>query len=485
MKKLLIAFIFVLFIILPLNVWAGAADLDGGVGLLGVGGGNVSDLVYDAIIWDGVTDESPSKNAVRDKIETLGSASISDTAYDATPWDGVTTISASKNAIRDKFVLVDTTLSAIPLDSDFGSNGLMERTAAGTYGIATDGTDYLSPTSFTTLIGAAYDTSGEFDTLFATKCDESVFGTSLDGVGISLVGTVLTTHDYLADIAGLTPAANNLIGWNGAGTDLENKSSLSVDITLNQYNILKGDASNDAEALALTTSELLGRLDADIVGIDIVTTIGDTDTKIPTEDAVDDFVKAGTATFTNKTFDTEGTGNAFKQFGYLQLINPHMVGAAVTAGLHTTDTDDYYGQVTFADEVETNNYVEYRLLVPPDFDSNVALTARFTFQLGGADTGDHVYKISHCCVAASASYTGVATTHPINLAYTADGSGADGDAEFATGTLTDWAGDLTASNLWVIRITRVGDADDAGDNIDASTVDSYSGPLVIRYGRTQ
>lgn len=33
---------------------------------------------------------------------------------------------------------------------------------------------------------------------------------------------------YLADIASLTPTANNLIGWNSGGTDLENKSSLNL-----------------------------------------------------------------------------------------------------------------------------------------------------------------------------------------------------------------------------------------------------------------
>lgn len=36
-------------------------------------------------------------------------------------------------------------LTDIPLDSDFGSNGIMERTGAGTYGIATEGADYYAP----------------------------------------------------------------------------------------------------------------------------------------------------------------------------------------------------------------------------------------------------------------------------------------------------------------------------------------------------
>lgn len=40
-------------------------------GTIPAGGGSVSDEAYDATTWDGVTDEAPSKNAVRDKIESL------------------------------------------------------------------------------------------------------------------------------------------------------------------------------------------------------------------------------------------------------------------------------------------------------------------------------------------------------------------------------------------------------------------------------
>ena len=65
----------------------------------------VLDEAYDATTWNGVV-EVPTKNAVRDKIETVTggetAALVSDTAYDATSWNGVTTIAPSKNAVRDK-----------------------------------------------------------------------------------------------------------------------------------------------------------------------------------------------------------------------------------------------------------------------------------------------------------------------------------------------------------------------------------------------
>lgn len=81
--------------------------------------GAVSDTAYDATSWDGVTTIAPSKNAVRDKIESLPAPSsvISDVAYDATTWDGVTTIAPSKNAVRDKIQ----TLAASGANSDITS----------------------------------------------------------------------------------------------------------------------------------------------------------------------------------------------------------------------------------------------------------------------------------------------------------------------------------------------------------------------------
>jgi hypothetical protein len=67
-----------------------------------IGSASVSDTAYGAG-WNGVTTVAPSKNAVYDQIETIGSASVSDEEYNATSWDGNTTIAPSKNAVRDKF----------------------------------------------------------------------------------------------------------------------------------------------------------------------------------------------------------------------------------------------------------------------------------------------------------------------------------------------------------------------------------------------
>ena len=42
------------------------------------GGASVSDTAYDATSWNGVTDEAPSKNAVRDKFESLPTVTVVD-----------------------------------------------------------------------------------------------------------------------------------------------------------------------------------------------------------------------------------------------------------------------------------------------------------------------------------------------------------------------------------------------------------------------
>jgi hypothetical protein len=62
----------------------------------------VPDEAYDPTNWNGSM-EAPTKNAVRDKIETLaaGIPTVSDTAY-GVGWNGDTTVAPSKNAVYDK-----------------------------------------------------------------------------------------------------------------------------------------------------------------------------------------------------------------------------------------------------------------------------------------------------------------------------------------------------------------------------------------------
>lgn len=188
----------------------------------------------------------------------------------------------------------------------------------------------------------------------------------------------------------------------------------------------------------------------------------------------------GTKTLTNTTLDASATGNVLKQYGYLILTHPTVFGSGVTQ--QTTVTSPLYGQALFSNSADkATNYVEYILTVPDDIDTAVDLTGKFKFILGGADTNDHEYEISMIDVAGSAVYD-TALADAVSLTYTADGSGADKDVQTAGApdTLTGWAAALAAGNYWRIRVAR--DGDNANDG---STVNSYSGPLIIRYGTTQ
>jgi len=161
--------------------------------------------------------------------------------------------------------------------------------------------------------------------------------------------------------------------------------------------------------------------------------------------------KATTDTFTNKTFDVAGTGNVFKMTNYLALSHPHNCDGT-GAVIQTTATANYYGQALFsASAAAASNYCEYRVTVPEDIDTAVDLkVARWKFQLSGADTGAHCYKISMSSVADSAAYAG-SLTNTINLPKAADASGASGDVETVSDiTLTDWRTSVTAGQLLVI-----------------------------------
>lgn len=191
---------------------------------------------------------------------------------------------------------------------------------------------------------------------------------------------------------------------------------------------------------------------------------------------------ASTTTFTNKTLDVDGTGNVLKQWSYIQLLgSAFKVRGSSTTAPGTTDTDILYGLPKFSNSADkANNYIDWLIQVPPDIDTATDLTATLQFRLGGADTGDHEYIVSMVSIAASAAVAGTPST-AVSLAYTADASGADGDYETTTETtLTSWKDNVTAGQLWRIRLERDGDHAN-----DTSTVDSYPLVLILKYKSTQ
>ena len=92
------------------NAWTTFAGPFAGTGATTFTGDvSVPDEAYDATAWNASV-EVPTKNAVRDKIETLaalagatftGDVIVPDEAYDATGWNGDLSV-PTKNAVRDK-----------------------------------------------------------------------------------------------------------------------------------------------------------------------------------------------------------------------------------------------------------------------------------------------------------------------------------------------------------------------------------------------
>jgi hypothetical protein len=183
---------------------------------------------------------------------------------------------------------------------------------------------------------------------------------------------------------------------------------------------------------------------------------------------------------TSKTFDV--ANNVLLMKGYIVLSHPHLVDGA-GAILQTNDTTvAYFGQAQFANgTAASGNFLEYRITVPEDLDTTVDLKVeRWKFRLGGSDTATHRYVISMQSVADSAAYVGT-PANAVNMDFAGDASGANGDVETVSNiTLTAWKSNVTPGALWVIRVAR-----DGNNGADASTVSSYSGPLVLSYGVTQ
>jgi len=268
----------------------------------------------------------------------------------------------------------------------------------------------------------------------------------------------------------ITKGANSSIfGVNSAGT-LGFYTSILIDDSAAQFK--SATASKGTLKVLLSTST-----DGKLMTLRSAHT---DDKTLDLPDATDTLVgKATTDTLTNKTLDVDGTGNVLKTWGYIVLANPTLCAAG--APMQTTNTARVFGQCKYGNGTDkATNYAEYILTVPPDIDTSVDLTAKFKFVLGDADTGDHEYEISMISIADSADNAS-APSNAVSLAYTADASGASGDVETAgETTLTDWKSNVTAGNLWYIRVARDGDHAN-----DGSTVDSYSGPLVIKYKKTQ
>jgi hypothetical protein len=173
-----------------------------------------------------------------------------------------------------------------------------------------------------------------------------------------------------------------------------------------------------------------------------------------------------------------------RQYDYIYLTHPHFIASTSNNTINTTSTTYKFGEAAFSNSASSQtNCAAYSTVVPEDIDTAINMSvARFKFTLGNTDTGTHRYVVAYYLSADSANppaSLGVGT-NGVNLDFAGDASGASGDIETITNvTLTNWATNMVAGRHLVVEVCRDGDAAQ-----DASTVDSTSGALVIKFART-
>jgi hypothetical protein len=183
------------------------------------------------------------------------------------------------------------------------------------------------------------------------------------------------------------------------------------------------------------------------------------------------------------TFDAAIPGYTLKMTGYIMLSAPSRGSASGI--IQTGATASYNGQALFEVAVDkATNYVDYWMIVPPDLDiAGTMKVAYMYFESAGAIANAETvaWKLSVVGITDNALFNGTPATE-IALTYTAAGAHHANDAHLISNiTLTGWAAALTPGYLMQVRLAR--DGDDGA--LDTATEQTYSGPILISYSRTQ
>lgn len=191
-----------------------------GTDVLGMGGGTLTgDLIvpdesYDATAWNGSL-EVPTKNAVRDKVETL----VSDTVY-GVGWNGDTTTAPSKNAVYDKIEsLAGGFTAASTTEVLTGTDTTKGVTADALAALWEQGSDVASAGTISLGEGGYFNITG------TTTITDIDFATDKAGrkAWVKFAGALTLTHNastlILPTGANITTAAGDTACFISEGTD--------------------------------------------------------------------------------------------------------------------------------------------------------------------------------------------------------------------------------------------------------------------------
>jgi len=144
------------------------------------GSASVSDTVYDASSWDNVTDAAPSKNAVRDKIETLPTLSLAVTSHGATESFTAATLYGNLHLVTGNYVVSFPTLVA-------GMHGRIRATTAAVYSLdLVTGTDLIILNGVALAAGFKATSDGSINNEMIFNCYEAgkIVVNSANGIAI-------------------------------------------------------------------------------------------------------------------------------------------------------------------------------------------------------------------------------------------------------------------------------------------------------------
>jgi hypothetical protein len=184
----------------------------------------VPDEAYDATAWNASL-EVPTKNAVRDKIESViaGAGSVSDTVYGA-GWNGDTTVAPSKNAVYDKIEAViagsGSFTAASTTEQLTGTDTAKGATSDSVAALWEQGADVAS--AGTTSLGEG----GYFNITGTTTITDIDFATDKAGrkAWVKFAGILTLTHNastlILPTGANITTAAGDTACFVSEGSDV-------------------------------------------------------------------------------------------------------------------------------------------------------------------------------------------------------------------------------------------------------------------------
>lgn len=386
---------------------------------VGSGSGSVDDTAYDATTWNGDTTTAPSKNAVRDKIETiiagggLGTADIDTSAEIATIvgdelGSGKLIFSAGTLAVASgKTLTASNTLTLAGTDGStvtFGAGG----TVVYTTGIDTSAelatllTDEVGSGKVVFSAGTLDVASGKTLTVSNTL---TFTGTDASSVAFGAGGTVV----YSAAIDTSAELATLLSDENGSGKLLFSAGTLDITTgkTAAITNTLTFSGTDSSTVLFGAGGTVLYSTAIDNTAYDATTWNGDS-THAPTKDAVRDKIEAliaGGGLGTNdidtsaelRSILTDETGGGAAVFATAPVLAaPQLTFAAKTASYTVTTSDDFLSadatgtSVTITFDLPTAASKAGRSLtfirIDTDLDGTVVLDGSSSETIDGAST---------------------------------------------------------------------------------------------------